>query len=85
MDSGMSKWSLIESHVIRFNKNDVQMEAGNPNEAWDVQMEPGKSKWSLIECDVISFNKNDVQMEPGGSKWSLGGPNGAWEVQMELN
>ena len=61
------------------------MEAGSPNGAWEVQMEPGKSKWSLIESYVISFNKNEVQMEPGESKWSLGGPNGAWEVQMEPN
>ena len=54
----------MESYVISFNKNDVQME-------------PGRFKWSLIESYVISFNKNDVQMEPGRSKWSLGGPNGA--------
>ena len=25
MDPGRYKWSLIESHVISFNKNDVQM------------------------------------------------------------
>jgi hypothetical protein len=73
MEPGRSKWSLIESHVIRFNKNGVQMEPGRskwslggPNGAWEVQMEPGRSKWSLIESHVISFNKNDVQ------KWSLG-------------
>ena len=59
MEPGKSKWSLIESHVISFNKNDVQMELGRSkwslggsNGAWEVQMEPGRSKWMacILSC-----------------------------------